>query len=291
MQKTLFYLFYPLIYLIACLPFWAIYILSDFFYFILLLSGYRKKVVVKNLTNSFPEKSSKEINVLYKQYYSYLCDLVLETLKTLTMSEKEAKERCIFYNPEWLTRLYNENKSIVIVMGHYGNWEWAGPSFTLNTNYQLVVAYLPLTNPYFEKMTSRMRTKFGTQITPAGNTLRTMVANRKQVTATALIADQTAWADQAYWTTFLNQDTAVFTGPEKLAIKFDYPIVFMNVKRTKRGYYEIHPELLFEFPKETTEGQITEKFTNRLEEEIRNNPATWLWSHKRWKYSRTGERH
>jgi len=152
------------------------------------------------------------------------------------------------------------------------------------------LAYLPLTNPYFEKMTSRMRTKFGTQISPAASILKTMVANRKKLTATALIADQTAWAEQAYWTTFLNQDTAVFTGPEKLAIKFDYPIVFMNVKRTKRGHYEIFPELLFEFPKETTEGQITEKFTNRLEEEIRSNPATWLWSHKRWKYSRSGAR-
>jgi len=287
MQRVVFYLIYPLIYLIASFPFWALYILSDFFYFILLLSGYRKKVVMKNLRNSFPEKSTAEIKVLYKNYYSYLCDLVLETLKTLTMSEKEAKERCVFHKPEWLDTFYNENKSLVIVMGHYGNWEWAGPSFSLNTNYQLVVAYLPLTNPYFEKMMSGMRTKFGTQITPAVNTLRTMVGNRKQITATALIADQTAWADQAYWTTFLNQDTAVFTGPEKLAIKFDYPIVFMNVKRIKRGYYEIHPELLFEFPKETTEGQITEKFTNRLEEEIRINPATWLWSHKRWKYSRT----
>ena len=171
-------------------------------------------------------------------------------------------------------------------MGHYGNWEWAGPSFALYTNYQLVVVYLPLTNPYFEKMMTGMRTKFGTKITPAVNTLREMVANRKQVTATALIADQTAWADQAYWTTFLNQDTAVFTGTEKLAKKFDYPVVYMNVKRVRRGYYEITPELLAEFPKETAENEITERFTNRLEKEINLMPETWLWSHRRWKYSR-----
>lgn len=242
--------------------------------------------MLNNLKNSFPEKSASEIHLIYKEYYRYLCDLVFETLKTLKMTEKQAKERCLFHNPEWLDTLYQQQKSILIVMGHYGNWEWAGPGFSLNTKYQLVVIYLPLTNPYFEKMMTRMRTKFGTKITPAVNTLREMVANRKQVTATALIADQTAWADQAYWTTFLNQDTAVFTGPEKLAKKFDYPVVYMNVKRMRRGYYEITPELLFEHPKETSEGEISERFTNRLEQEIRLMPATWLWSHRRWKYSR-----
>ncbi len=286
MQRIVFYLVYPLIYLIASLPFWALYGLSDFFYYILILSGYRKKVILKNLTNSFPQKTEKEIHQIYKEYNSYLCDLVLETLKTLRMTEQEAKARCVFHNQTWLDTLRNENKSIIVVMGHYGNWEWAGPSFTLHTNYQLVVVYYPLTNPYFEKMMKGMRTKFGTKITPAVNTLREMVANRKQVTATALIADQTAFADQGYWTIFLNQDTAVFTGPEKLAKKFDYPVVYMNVKRVQRGYYEITPELLFEFPKEAAENEITERFTNRLETEINSMPATWLWSHRRWKYSR-----
>lgn len=286
MQRVLFYLFYPLLYVIALMPFWALYRLSNFFYYVLILSGYRRKVIIKNLTNSFPHKTKKEINKIYKDYYSYLSDLVLETLKTLTMSEKEAKEHCVFHNQPWLDDFYKENKSILIVMGHYGNWEWAGPSFTLHTSYQLVVVYLPLTNPYFEKMMKRMRTKFGTKIVPAVNTLREMVANRKQVTATALIADQTAWADKAYWTNFLHQDTAVFTGPEKLAKKFDYPVVYMNVKRVRRGYYEITPELLVEFPKETEENEITERFINRFEKEINIMPETWLWSHRRWKYSR-----
>jgi Kdo2-lipid IVA lauroyltransferase/acyltransferase len=287
MQRIVFYLFYPLIYLIASLPFWALYKLSDFFYYLLILSGYRKKIIIKNLSNSFPKKSASEIHTLYKKYNSYLCDLVFETLKTLTMTEKEAKERCIFHHPSWLKTLHDQNKSIIVVMGHYGNWEWAGPSFSLYTNYQLVVVYYPLTNPYFEKMMKGMRTKFGTKITPAVNTLREMVANRKHVTATALIADQTAFADQAYWMTFLNQDTAVFTGPEKLSKKFDYPVVYMNVKRIKRGFYEITPELLFEFPNQAAENEITERFTRRLEEEIQIMPETWLWSHRRWKYSKT----
>lgn len=286
MKAFLFYLIYPFIYLIASLPFRALYFISDVLYYLLCLTGYRKKVVLQNLRNSFPDKTEKEIQAICSNYYRYLCDLVLETLKTLRMTEKQAKERCIFHTKDWLNQLYEEKKSILIVMGHHGNWEWAGPSFTLNTPYQLVVIYRPLSNPYFEKMMSGMRTKFGTRITPVNNTLRDMVAHRQEITATAFIADQTATPENAYWTNFLNQDTAVFTGPEKLAKKFNYPVVYMNVHRTKRGYYEVTPELLFDNPKTSNEGEICEVFTRRLEKEIIFQPHTWLWSHRRWKHKR-----
>jgi len=286
MQAFLYYVSYPFIYLIACAPFWLLYIFSDILYYIFTTIGYRKKVVLENLKNSFPEKNEKEINQLYKAYYHYLCDLTLETLKTLRMTKKEASERCVFHKQAWLDKLHAENKSILIVMGHHGNWEWAGPSFTLNNPYQLVVIYKPLSNKYFERLMSYMRTKFGTRITPVQNTLRDMVAHRNQVTATAFIADQTATPEHAYWTKFLNQDTPVFTGPEKLAKKFNYPVVYMQVRRTKRGYYEVTPELLFLTPKDTAETEISEVFTRRLEKEILLQPYTWLWSHRRWKYKR-----
>ncbi len=286
MQAFLFYLTYPFIYLIASLPFWALYRISDFFYHILRISGYRKEVVVQNLRNSFPDKSNAEIEKLSEGYYRYLCDLILETLKTLRTTEKEAKEHCVFHTPEWLTKLCEEKRSVILVMGHYGNWEWAGPSFTLNTGFQLVVIYRPLSNKYFEKMMVGMRTKFGTCITPVNLTLRDMVARRGSLTATAFIADQTAPQDKAYWTTFLNQDTAVFTGPEKLGIKFNYPIVYINTRRTRRGFYEIFPELMFENPKDTKENEISEAFMRRLEQEIKIDPSIWLWSHKRWKHKR-----
>lgn len=286
MQGFLFYITYPFIYLIAALPFGVIYKLSDLLYHLLWLSGYRKEVVLKNLRNSFPDKNKDEIKVIAKSYYRYLCDLILETLKTLRMSEAVSKERCAFHSTEWLDKLKSEGKSFIIVMGHYGNWEWAGPSFTLYTGYQLVVIYRPLSNIYFEKMMCSMRTRFGTRITPVNLTLRDMVANRGSVTATAFIADQTATQKNAYWTTFLNQDTAVFTGPEKLAIKFNYPVVFMNVQRTKRGYYEVYPELLIADPKSTTENQISMSFMNRLEKEILFDPTIWLWSHRRWKHQK-----
>lgn len=286
MQRIVFYLVYPILYLITALPFWALYLLSDVFYYLFWISGYRKKVVFENLRNSFPEKSEQEIIALAKAYYSYLCDLTLETLKTMHMTEQQARDRCVYRRAEWLDKMCEEKKSILIVMGHYGNWEWAGPSFTLNTKYQLVVIYRPLSNPYFEKMMVGMRTKFGTRITPVEQTLRDMVANRKNVTATALIADQAASSANSYWTTFLHQDTSVFNGPEKLAVKFNYPIVYMNIKRIRRGYYELIPELLFDNPKDTTEGEILEKFTQRLEQEIHLDPVIWLWSHRRWKHTR-----
>ncbi|HZX73397.1 MAG TPA: lysophospholipid acyltransferase family protein [Cyclobacteriaceae bacterium] len=287
MQAVSFYLVYPWIYLVASLSFNSLYRLSDFLYYILWYSGYRKKVVLQNLRNSFPEKSPEEIEVICKDYYHYLCDLTLETLKTLKMTEAENRERCHFNHADWLDQFHRENKSFIIVMGHYGNWEWAGPCFTLNTNFQLVVIYRPLKNVYFENMLSGMRTRFGTRITATKNTLRDIVANRKNLTATAFIADQTANIPQnAYWTTFLNQDTAVFVGPEKLAFKFNYPVVYMNVKRVKRGFYEVSPELLLRTPKESAENEISEAFTKRLEKEILADPSIWLWSHKRWKHKR-----
>jgi KDO2-lipid IV(A) lauroyltransferase len=288
MQALIFYLIYPLFYLIALLPFRALYAVSDVLYYLIRLSGYRKKVVFNNLKNSFPSKSPSEIEAISRAYYRYLCDLTLETLKTLRMTEQEARKHCVFHGTEWLDRFYEEKKSFIIVMGHYGNWEWAGPSFTLNTRFQLFVIYRPLSNPSFEKMLSGMRTRFGTRITPVNLTLRDMVANRSQglITATAFIADQTASRENAYWTTFLHQDTAVFTGPEKLAVKFNYPVVYMNVQRRQRGYYAVYPELLFAEPKNTVPGEISEAFTKRLEKEILNDPAIWLWSHRRWKHTR-----
>ena len=284
-----FYLTYPFIYLIASLPFRGLYLASDVLFHLLWLSGYRKKVVFDNLKNSFPDKSIDEIKVMRKQFYRYLCDLILETLKTLKMTEEEARERCVFHRQDWLDALHDQKRSIIIVMGHYGNWEWGGPSFTLNTAFQLMVIYRPLSNPHFEKMMSGMRTKFGTRITPVSQTLRDMVATRNIVTATAFIADQTAFPETAYWTTFLNQDTPVFTGTEKLAIKFNYPVVYMNIRRERRGYYSVTPELLFDTPKSTAPGEISEAFTRRLEQEILKDPIVWLWSHRRWKYKRKSE--
>ena len=288
MQGFVFYLFYPLIYLISKSPFWILYRISDFCFFIIYsLVGYRKKVVIENLTNSFPQKSEKEIKKLTKEFYVYLCDLLLETVKTVTWTEKDVMKRVKMHNVEMLNELHAKGKSLVLVMGHLGNWEWAGPCFSLNCKHQLFVVYQPLSNPYFEKMFSGSRTKFNTKIIPRKNTLRSMVENRKTINATALIADQAPNPIKAaLWINFLNQDTPVFNGPEKIASKFDTAVVYMNVKRTKRGYYEVIPTLITETPKEEEDTNITFTFNRLLEQDIIAQPATWLWSHRRWKHKR-----
>jgi len=284
MQALVFYLTYPFIYLIASLPFWALYKFSDFLFFVIWKFGYRKNVVLTNLRNSFPEKSDFEINAIAKGYYRFLADVTVETLKTMKMTEADYAERCVFHFPDWLRKYQQDQQSLVIVLGHYGNWEWGGPSFALSTKYKLVVPYMHLANSYFNKMVVDMRTKFGVELARVEKVTRQMFANKDRLTATAFIADQAAWAHTAYWTKFLNQNTPVFMGPEKLAVKFNYPVVYMSVKRLRRGYYEVIPELLFDKSNQTGKTEISEAFTKRLEKDILDNPATWLWSHKRWKY-------
>ncbi|MBL7851979.1 MAG: lysophospholipid acyltransferase family protein [Cyclobacteriaceae bacterium] len=285
MKALSYYLTYPVIRLIAALPFSVLYRLSDGLARLLIWSGYRREVVEMNLRNSFPAKSAEEIKALSNDYFHYLCDLILETLKTMTMSEEEYRKRVTLNNPEVFASLAAQNKSIILMLGHFGNWEWFGPCVTLKTDFQLNVIYRPLSHPHFERLTASWRTRFGTEITPVQQTLRSMVANKNRLTATAFISDQYA-PGQNYWTTFLNQETAVFTGAEKIASKFGYPVVYLHAKRPKRGYYIITPEILFMDPAMTTDNQISEAFTRRLEKDIVENPVIWLWSHKRWKNKR-----
>jgi KDO2-lipid IV(A) lauroyltransferase len=282
-----YYLALPFIYLLSILPFPILYAVSDFMYLVVYrLLRYRRAVVEQNLRNSFPEKSEEEIQRISRAYYHYMCDLMLETFKTLTMSRKEAVKRCKFNDLSLLQSLHDEKKDIIIVMGHYGNWEWAGSSMSLETNYQLYVIYHPLSDKRFNKLIYHMRTRFGTRLIAMNNTFRDMVKNRGTISATAFIADQTPSPDNAYWTTFLNQDTPIFEGTEKIARKLNYPVVFGNVKRVKRGYYEVFTEMLVEDPASTKDGEISELHTKRLEAEIRLQPEIWLWSHKRWKHKR-----
>lgn len=277
----------PFIYLLAALPFSALYHFSDFLYFLVYkVFGYRRKVVEENLRNSFPEKSKAEIDDIAQKYYRYLCDLILESLKKLNIDEKTALERCYMAPHPVLDRLRAENKSVIILMGHYGNWEWAGSTFSLSTNYQLHVVYKTLSNPHFEKLMCKTRTMFGTRLIKMENTLKDILKNKQNPSAYTFIADQTPFPQNAYWTTFLNQDTPLFTGAEKIAKKLNFPVLFVNIVREKRGQYKITEELLFENPKETRENEITETYIRRLEQEIIKMPETWLWSHRRWKHKR-----
>jgi KDO2-lipid IV(A) lauroyltransferase len=258
-------------------------------YFILFhLLGYRKEVVYQNLRNSFPAKTDKEIKAIRKRYYKYLCDLFLETFKTLTIGKKTMLKHCYLHPlaKDLFNNLRAENRSFILVMGHFGNWEWAGNTFSLECDHQLYVIYHPLRNEYFNGLMYKMRTRFGTKLIAMKDTFREMLSQRDELNATAFIADQTPSPEKAHWMTFLNQDTPVFMGSEIIAKKIDYPIVYGSVKRVKRGYYEIFAEILVDNPKATAPGEISEKHTKRLEQDIIAQPEIWLWSHRRWKHKK-----
>ena len=290
MSSVLFYILaLPFFYLLSILPFPLLYLFSDFiFVLVYYVIGYRKKVVLQNLRNSFPEKSDKEIKTICRKYYRYLCDLMLETFKILTISKKGIIEHCKF-TPECLalfTKLADENKSVIMVMGHVGNWEWAGHPFTLLCKQKLIVLYHPLANKQYDKLMFNMRSRFGTKMIPMKTAYKEMLAHKKELTTTVFIADQTPQPENAYWTTFLNQDTPIFKGTEIISKKMNLPIVYACVKRVRRGYYEMHAEMLVENPAATRDGEISEMHTKRLEQDIIANPVTWLWSHRRWKHKK-----
>lgn len=291
MQAFIYYLTLPFIYLLSLTPFPVLYAISNGMYFLLYkILGYRKTVVMDNLRRSFPHKSEKELLIICEKYYRYLCDLFLETFKTLTISQSTMKKHCVFSSAakKLFDQLAEEQRSIILVMGHQGNWEWAGNSFSLLCKQQLYVIYHPLSNKYFDVLMYRMRTRFSTKLIPMRDTYKDMLQSKKnkEIAATAFIADQTPAPENAYWTTFLNQDTPVFWGTERIARKLNMPVVYAQVKRLKRGYYEIHAEMLVEQPANTTDGQVSELHTKKLEHDIMEQPETWLWSHRRWKHKR-----
>ena len=250
--------------------------------------SYRKNVILSNLTNAFPEKKPSEINHIHKEFMKYFCDLLLETFKTLTISRKKMLKHCKL-DPsaeELFKQLAQQNKSVIIVMGHKGNWEWGGNTFSLCCDHQLYVIYHPLENKHFDNLICKMRERFGSRLIPMRETFREMIKNDHLLTATAFIADQSPNPNKAHWMNFLNQDTAVFTGTEKIAQKLQYPIVFVSIKKLSRGYYTLLAECLQNPPYNDVEGEITEKHTKKLESDIIEQSETWLWTHKRWKHQR-----
>ena len=287
MNLFIYRIIHSIVFVLALTPFWLMYRLSDLIYFLIYyIFKYRKNIALENLRNSFPEKSENEIKQISKEFFKYFCDLMLETFKTLTMTTNQAMKRCSFTpdSLDMLENLYKANKDLIIVMGHYGNWEFGGTSFSSQCSHQLYVIYKPLTNKYFDRLIYKMRTRWGTKLIPYNETYAEMKKIKNTGSATGFIADQTPSPDNAYWTEFLNQDTPVFWGTERIAKKLNFPIVYMTIKRLKRGYYKIYTEMLFEDPRKTKEGEISEAHTRKLEKDIVDQPEIWLWSHRRWKH-------
>ncbi|MFT3884062.1 MAG: lysophospholipid acyltransferase family protein [Flavobacteriales bacterium] len=211
---------------------------------------------------------------------------MLETLKTLTISPAAVKARVSVEGTDVLQRHFDAKRSIILVMGHWGNWELGGARFSQLGLHHLNVIYHPLHNKRFDRLIIHMRSRLGNGLYPMKEAVKCMVRDRQLVTATAFIADQTPPPGTAYWTTFLHQDTPVFRGTGKIALKLGRPIVYVGIDRPRRGHYVMRFEALVDDPKAFTEDELNELHTRRLERNIRYRPAIWLWTHRRWKHQR-----
>ena len=287
MRKVLFFSLKGFLYLISILPFSIIYLLSDILYiFFYYVFKYRKKVVYENLTRSFPEKSRNEIQAIARKFYKFLCDHILESVKMLTISEDTVRARFRINNIEEIQKHLNDNKSIIAVTGHYGNFEWGILILSIHIKTPVFIVYKPIKDKRFESMVNKMRAKFHAILVPMRSILRKMSESRNASYVTVLVSDQTpAKSEITYFTQFLNQKTPVFLGVEKLATMTNNPVVYCHIDRPKRGYYECTFETLIEEPQIHPEKSITECHTRKLEQIIRKKPELWLWSHRRWKYS------
>ena len=269
------------------MPFWLLQIFSRFFYLLVYYGiRYRRDVVFNNLKNSFPEKSASEIEELAKKFFRFFCDLVAETLKGYTMSIPALIKRFRAVNPELTNRFFEQGKSVMLIGGHYGNHEW-GKILGKQMKHRFIVIYSPFSNPYVEEYQQKTRGMYDMDILPVKQTLRFMTGNRNRALAYVFGVDQRPFDLQnSIWLRFLNQDTPCHKGYEQLARRFNMPVVYIDIQFVKRGYYTFRTELISENPAELPEGAIVTAFMKRLEESIRAKPEYWLWSHKRWKFTR-----
>jgi len=281
------YLALPFIFGISILPHFILYGISDFFFVLLYyLVGYRKKVIYNNLKNSFPEKSHKEIKSIQRKFFRNLTDITIETIKEFTISKKSIKKRFKFTNPELFQHYYDKGKSVMMLMGHYNNWEY-GVSTPLWVPHQCWAVYAKLGNEILNKYIVRVREKFGFTLYPMEKTYDVMLEHKQGNKLYMFMADQSPHHSKIkYWINFLNQETPVHIGAEKLSKMLDTVVVFIDIQRIKRGYYEITAQTLFEEPQKTKEHEITDKYFGILESIIKKKPENWLWSHKRWKYKK-----
>ncbi|MCC8426758.1 lysophospholipid acyltransferase family protein [Mucilaginibacter sp. UR6-11] len=272
------------LYLISLLPFWLLYLVSDGLFVVLFyVIRYRRKVVQENLRNAFPEKSAAEWAAIEKKYFKYLADLIIETIKMISISKEEMQRRVVVTNPEVVKNYEAKGKSVTAVAGHYCNWEWAGMEFSIHT--RLFVIYKPLTSSVFDEFFVKVRTRFGAVAVAMKQTLRTMVAHKNEFTVTVFAGDQTPVREQTnYFTDFLNQPTAVFLGIEKIAKMIDSAVIFYDMRRVKRGYYTYTIVPLVENSKDSAPYEITEAHVKYLDAMIKREPQYWLWSHRRWKF-------
>lgn len=292
MDAVGYYIFYGINWIFTLLPFKVLYFFSDLLYLVLYyIVSYRRDVVAINLRNSFPEKTEEELKTIEKKFYRHLADIIIETFKLTHMSTREQNKRFTYTNLAIIDKLRDEKRDIIAVLGHYNNWEWP-TLLPYYLKYKIIIIFKPLQNKYFNDFINRQRSKFGIVLTPTSQVIREIINYKKNNvnTLSVFLSDQIpARGDIKYWTTFLNQDTAVFTGAGKIASKYDMAIVFFHIQKVKRGHYNLDIELLHDHTAGLSEVVITETHVRRLEEIIKEKPEYWIWSHRRWKHKKPDE--
>jgi KDO2-lipid IV(A) lauroyltransferase len=285
-----YYIFYGINWIITLLPLKILYISSDILFILLyFFPSYRRKIVSENLRNSFPEKSEKEIAMISRKFYRHLADLFIETLKLTHISNREIKKRFRVINPELIEHLYESGRDVAIVYSHYNNWEWLSAFLPMHTKYRCVGVYKPLQNKLFNNFINNNRIRNKGELAPMQMIVRRIVENRNNNIRGiyGFMSDQTpAKTLIEYYTDFLNQETPVFLGIEKIAAKYDMAVVFLNIQKFRRGNYNLTIELLFESARDLPKYLVTNTHVKRLEELIRDKPEYWLWTHRRWKYKK-----
>lgn len=291
LQAILFWIYYPVLRVFTGLPLRLQYVLADLLYFLMRITGYRKKVIRSNLKNALPEKSEKERKCIERKFYRHLADSLLESVAQMGFSVKELARRFRFKNPELINSFARQGKSVLLATAHYANWEWF-TSFPLISPFKVLAIYKPLRNPFMDKLFVRIRERTGAIACPMEDVVRKIYSFRDQniPTLTYFIVDQRPLRKSiGYWDIFLHQETPFYLGIEKIARKTNFPVFFMKVDKIKRGYYEAEFILLEEEPSGTLPYEITRKHIRLLENIIREKPELWLWSHRRWKHKRCPE--
>ncbi len=287
MQLLAYILIYPILWLISNLPFRLLYIFSDGLYYLLYyVIGYRRKTVKENLDLVFPNKSDKEKKVITKKFYHHLCDLVLESVKSMTISESEMRKRFAFTNVEVLQDLESKQRSTILMCAHYASWEWIFilQKYIKSEGYAV---YKRLANEHFDKLARRIRARYNSYLITTKETIPTLedLKNKGVLTVSGFVSDQSPKLHNAYhWKEFMGIKVPVHTGAEMIGKKLDSAIVFFNVKKVKRGHYLTTFKTLAENPREFKDYEITDEFLRLVEQQIHETPEYYLWTHKRWKH-------
>ncbi|MDD2299073.1 MAG: lysophospholipid acyltransferase family protein [Fermentimonas sp.] len=284
-------LLYGVTYLHALLPFSVLYLISDILYLLIYyVVRYRRKLVRRNIKNSFPCESEKKIIRIEKDFYRHLCDYFVETIKTLHISDEEVQKRMKFENPEMINRLTASGNSCILSLGHYANWEWVTTlGFHLSPGVKQGLVYKELHSNAFDKLFLEIRGRFQAIPIEMNSLYRKLIESRnngERVVVGFLTDQRPPKSTGHYWTTFMNQDAVVQTGMERIAKLLSFSIVYLDITKVKRGYYVGKFYVITPDASNEPEFEIMERYINKLEETIKKEPAYYLWSHNRWKFKK-----